>query len=65
MTASHIPVSSSSPISVEEGATQSLPFEYEDRSDGRYARRRARHSAEIAAALAWSRSRRAHGKPPN
>jgi hypothetical protein len=38
-----------------------LPFEYEDRTDGRY----DRAIEEVKAAWLWIQSRRAHGLPPN
>jgi hypothetical protein len=38
-----------------------LPFEYEDRSDGRY----DRALEEVKAAWLWIQSRRAQGLPPN
>jgi hypothetical protein len=40
---------------------QGLPFEYEDRSDGRY----TRAIEEAKAAWMWIQSRRAHGFLPN
>ncbi len=42
-------------------ARDQLPFEYEDRSDGRY----DRALEEVKAAWLWIQSRRAHGLPPN
>ena len=46
----------------ETGETaKTLPFEYEDRSDGSY----ARTLEEIKAAWLWTQSRRARGLPPN
>lgn len=38
-----------------------LPFEYEDRTDGSY----ARALEEVKAAWLWTQSRRARGLPPN
>ena len=38
-----------------------LPFEYEDRTDGRY----DRALEEVKAAWLWIQSRRAHGLEPN
>lgn len=38
-----------------------LPFEYEDRTDGRY----ARAVEEVKAAWLWTQSRRAQGLQPN
>lgn len=41
--------------------TAGLPFEFEDRSDGRH----ERALQEVRAAWKWIQSRRAHGLPPN
>ena len=46
---------------VSEPRAKSLPFEYEDRSDGRH----QRMIEEILAARAWIYHRRARGLEPN
>ena len=46
---------------VPEGPRATLPFEYEDRSDGRH----ARLMKEVMAAMAWSRSQREQGFLPS
>ncbi|MCX4246832.1 hypothetical protein [Paraliomyxa miuraensis] len=47
--------------SEERGEPTSLPFEYEDRTDGSY----ARALEEVRAAWLWTKSRRARGLLPN
>lgn len=46
---------------ITEDARGSLPFEYEDRSDGRH----ARIMKEVMAAMAWIKRRREQGFEPN
>ena len=46
---------------ISEESRASLPFEYEDRSDGRH----ARIMKELMAAKAWTRRQREQGLLPN
>jgi len=45
----------------EPRSTESLPFLYEDRSDGRH----DRVMAQFAAAMAWTKQQRELGRAPN
>ena len=62
MTPTDSPATKRPPHAVaSESPSTALPFEYEDRTDGRHQRR----IQEILAARAWTRHQRAQGFAPN